>query len=228
MPLVVLACGSMSTSNTLRPAAARYVARLIAVVVLPTPAFWFVMAYTFDTAYFRTFHPGLRWTMLADSCALVKNSVAFNCPIYAIVTNARLISNCHPRLCSYRCAKETIRIRVLVSQLRSPSDTTPGKNSQALAWQFSPLEHMYRARRYSHRHQRTNANSGVMYLAHAHREVQPLPRFQLHGDAVERALWLVAYHCPWNKRHRLCLFVDAFHALLAREDTYFISANAKL
>jgi hypothetical protein len=25
------------------------------------------MAYTFDTGYFRTFHPGLRWTMLADS-----------------------------------------------------------------------------------------------------------------------------------------------------------------
>src|SRR5947208_11273038 len=79
MPLVVLPCGSISTSNTLRPAAARYVARLIAVVVLPTPPFWFVMAYTFDTGYFRTFHPGLRWTMLADSWALVKDSMAYPC-----------------------------------------------------------------------------------------------------------------------------------------------------
>src|SRR5712692_3451161 len=59
MPLVVLACGSMSTSKTLRPAAARYVARLMAVVVLPTPPFWFAIAYTFDTGCFRTFHAGL-------------------------------------------------------------------------------------------------------------------------------------------------------------------------
>src|SRR5258706_4673357 len=49
MPLVVLDCGSISTSNTLRPAAARYVDRLIAVVVFPTPPFCFVIAFTFDT-----------------------------------------------------------------------------------------------------------------------------------------------------------------------------------
>src|SRR6266851_638749 len=56
MPLLVLDCGSISTSNTLRPEAARYVARLMAVVVFPTPPFWFVIAYTFDTGYIRTFH----------------------------------------------------------------------------------------------------------------------------------------------------------------------------
>src|SRR2546426_10824456 len=64
MPLVVLACGSMSTSKTLRPAAARYVARLMAVVVLPTPPFWFAIAYTFDTGCFRTFHAGLSSRLL--------------------------------------------------------------------------------------------------------------------------------------------------------------------
>src|SRR6058998_1945946 len=56
IPLLVLDCGSISTSNTLRPEAARYVARLMAVVVFPTPPFWFVIAYTFDTGYNRTFH----------------------------------------------------------------------------------------------------------------------------------------------------------------------------
>src|SRR5713101_5450602 len=55
MPLLVLDCGSISTSNTLRPAAARYVARLMAVVVFPTPPFWLAIAYTFDTGCYRTF-----------------------------------------------------------------------------------------------------------------------------------------------------------------------------
>src|ERR1051326_2291815 len=45
MPLVVLDWGSISTSNTRRPASARYVARLMAVVVLPTPPFWFTIPY---------------------------------------------------------------------------------------------------------------------------------------------------------------------------------------
>src|SRR6266700_1462629 len=55
IPLEVFAWGSISTSNTLRPAAARYVARLMAVVVLPTPPFWLAIAYTFDTGCYRTF-----------------------------------------------------------------------------------------------------------------------------------------------------------------------------
>src|SRR5947207_14590587 len=44
IPLLVLDCGSISTSNTLRPEAARYVARLMAVVVLlgRRPAPWTV------------------------------------------------------------------------------------------------------------------------------------------------------------------------------------------
>src|SRR6266704_1856993 len=55
IPLEVFAWGSISTSNTLRPAAARYVARLMAVVVFPTPPFWLAIAYTFDTGCYRTF-----------------------------------------------------------------------------------------------------------------------------------------------------------------------------
>src|SRR5512133_3275154 len=44
MPLVAFPCGSPSTSNTRCSAAARLAARFTAVVVLPTPPFWFAMA----------------------------------------------------------------------------------------------------------------------------------------------------------------------------------------
>src|SRR5207248_1791266 len=43
-PLVALPCGSRSTSRTLRSCAASEAARLTAVVVLPTPPFWFAIA----------------------------------------------------------------------------------------------------------------------------------------------------------------------------------------
>src|ERR1700733_150489 len=43
-PVEALPCGSRSTSRTFSPTAARAVARLIAVVVLPTPPFWLAMA----------------------------------------------------------------------------------------------------------------------------------------------------------------------------------------
>src|SRR4030095_15163484 len=43
-PLVLLPCGSKSTSNVRFSAAPRHAARLIAVVVLPTPPFWFATA----------------------------------------------------------------------------------------------------------------------------------------------------------------------------------------
>src|SRR5512134_1573175 len=46
MPVEALPCGSRSTSSTCLPQAARAVARLIAVVVLPTPPFWLAMART--------------------------------------------------------------------------------------------------------------------------------------------------------------------------------------
>src|SRR5215207_714477 len=49
-PLVALPCGSMSTTSTLSPLSARYAARLIAVVLFPTPPFWFTMATTVFTA----------------------------------------------------------------------------------------------------------------------------------------------------------------------------------
>src|SRR5579862_7039425 len=43
-PLVRLPCGSMSTRRTRRSAKANEAARLIAVVVLPTPPFWLATA----------------------------------------------------------------------------------------------------------------------------------------------------------------------------------------
>src|SRR5262250_3609364 len=82
MPLVVLDCGSISTSNTLRPATARYVDRLIAVVVFPTPPFWFAIAYTFATGRFHTFH------LTMPACCSI------SCYCMDIVTNASIRSNC--------------------------------------------------------------------------------------------------------------------------------------
>src|SRR4029077_14404261 len=43
-PVDALPCGSRSISSTRSPTAARAVARLIAVVVLPTPPFWLAIA----------------------------------------------------------------------------------------------------------------------------------------------------------------------------------------
>ena len=43
-PSVALACGSMSTSRVSKPASAMQAATLTAVVVLPTPPFWFAIA----------------------------------------------------------------------------------------------------------------------------------------------------------------------------------------
>src|SRR4051812_37363004 len=43
-PDVAFACGSRSTTSERSPASARHAARLIAVVVLPTPPFWFASA----------------------------------------------------------------------------------------------------------------------------------------------------------------------------------------
>src|ERR1017187_1536018 len=45
-PLVEFDCGSQSTSNVLTSAAANEAARLMAVVVLPTPPFWLATAMT--------------------------------------------------------------------------------------------------------------------------------------------------------------------------------------
>src|SRR6187549_2425231 len=45
-PVEALPCGSTSRTSTFSPTAARAVARLMAVVVLPTPPFWLAMART--------------------------------------------------------------------------------------------------------------------------------------------------------------------------------------
>ena len=44
----LLACGSRSTRRVFLPLLARAAARLMAVVVLPTPPFWLVMAMIID------------------------------------------------------------------------------------------------------------------------------------------------------------------------------------
>jgi len=85
MLLEVLACGSISTSNTLRPAAARYVARLIAVVVFPTPPFWLAIANTLDTDCYHAF----RLTMLDPMEHIYSSDFSRT----AIVTNVRARSN---------------------------------------------------------------------------------------------------------------------------------------
>ena len=41
---MALACGSMSISSVAKPASAMQAATLTAVVVLPTPPFWFAIA----------------------------------------------------------------------------------------------------------------------------------------------------------------------------------------
>src|SRR3954471_15266181 len=46
-PVEAFPCGSKSISKTLSPTAASAVARLIAVVVFPTPPFWLAIAKTF-------------------------------------------------------------------------------------------------------------------------------------------------------------------------------------
>src|SRR5919106_5537074 len=48
-PLPAFPCGSMSTSSVRRSAEARLAARLMAVVVFPTPPFWFEIQMTLPT-----------------------------------------------------------------------------------------------------------------------------------------------------------------------------------
>src|SRR5580698_10248807 len=62
-PPVELACGSQSTSNTRHSAAASEAAKLIDVVVFPTPPFWFAMAMTRDILARRELYNRL------DGCA---------------------------------------------------------------------------------------------------------------------------------------------------------------
>ena len=58
-PEVALACGSASSSRTFLPSRASEAARLMAVVVLPTPPFWFASAITFAILFSCSFAYGL-------------------------------------------------------------------------------------------------------------------------------------------------------------------------
>src|SRR6267378_3686156 len=59
MPLVAFPCGSRSTSSTRRSETASDAARLTAVVVFPTPPFWFAIART--SAISPSHHTASRW-----------------------------------------------------------------------------------------------------------------------------------------------------------------------
>ena len=67
-PLVVFPCGSMSIVRTFLPFSARHADKLIAVVDLPTPPFWFAIAIIRSTLYsffvlFLCHHPSITpWT----------------------------------------------------------------------------------------------------------------------------------------------------------------------
>src|ERR1043166_7915161 len=52
-PLVAFDCGSQSTSKDLTSAAAKEAARLMAVVVFPTPPFWLATAMTCPMRFLR-------------------------------------------------------------------------------------------------------------------------------------------------------------------------------
>src|ERR1700738_1152996 len=67
-PEVAFAWGSQSTSNTFSPSIARQADRLIAVVVLPTPPFWFTIPTIFPMG-FKGNGPQSLW----DSKASVEN-----------------------------------------------------------------------------------------------------------------------------------------------------------
>src|SRR6185369_14114241 len=61
-PVEALPCGSRSTISTSSPMAARAVPRLMAVVVLPTPPFWFASAMTRGVFGSDTVNPPLTLT----------------------------------------------------------------------------------------------------------------------------------------------------------------------
>src|SRR5690606_25197342 len=68
-PEVALPCGSASTRRTFLPARARPAARLMAVVVFPTPPFWFAIAMIFAIVILNSEMLGLFYGIGSRKCS---------------------------------------------------------------------------------------------------------------------------------------------------------------
>ena len=76
-PLVVFPCGSISTTSTFFPSSAREAARLIAVVVLPTPPFWLATTIVLSIKY-SPFVSSSYQMLLCFTCICPEHKVFFN------------------------------------------------------------------------------------------------------------------------------------------------------
>src|ERR1700730_2561918 len=101
-PLVEFDCGSQSTSSVLTSAAASEAARLMAVVVLPTPPFWFATAMTRPMillfVLLRAGYANAFRKSMPDSCATWEECFTWNTPTRARLPRPRKgtvdLSNC--------------------------------------------------------------------------------------------------------------------------------------
>src|SRR6266849_6650692 len=88
-PLVEFDCGSQSTSSVLTSAAAREAARLMAVVVLPTPPFWLATAMTRPMILFSVC---LRVRICERVCEINARVLWKSCRVFHVEHSARLDS----------------------------------------------------------------------------------------------------------------------------------------
>src|SRR4051794_10969768 len=99
-PLVAFPCGSPSMSSVLCSAAARLAARFTAVVVLPTPPFWFAMAITRAT-FFRDL--GIEGRLAGTSAPLLHRAPSGG-PIYPCRVRGTTCHVAHPQGRPLECA----------------------------------------------------------------------------------------------------------------------------
>src|SRR5262245_34992939 len=109
-PVEALPCGSRSITSTCRPTAAKPVARLIAVVVLPTPPFWLAMAMT------RAFRPAsltltVRPSQAQDGAARVR---AARQPVDLKFPTFRGVGQFNAYMLSLRKQKNRVRTRQML------------------------------------------------------------------------------------------------------------------
>src|SRR5262245_21940625 len=77
LPVVALPCGSRSISNTRRLVATREAARLIQVVVLPTPPFWLAIANTLAMVFPTPRHASAQYQQMPLALATRHVQVVF-------------------------------------------------------------------------------------------------------------------------------------------------------
>src|SRR5271157_1397125 len=82
-PLLEFDCGSQSTSSVLTSAAASEAARLMAVVVLPTPPFWLATAMTRPMIFLGVARQNMRTHRRKQCRILVQNVEVFHVKHYA-------------------------------------------------------------------------------------------------------------------------------------------------